>query len=265
MLLLADVITFPSLAETFTPGNLVALLTLTLMEVVLGIDNVVFIAILADKLPPHQREKARVIGLALALVMRVLLLFAITWIMSLATTTLFTLPFAGDTGPNNPEGVNAVTGKDLVLLIGGGFLLFKATKEIHNAIEHDAHGPGERPASSFWSTIGMILAVDLVFSVDSVVTAVGMAQNLWVMVAAVLVSVAFMLAFSGSITRFISRHPTVKMLALAFLLLIGIMLVADGLGQHIPKGYIYFGMAFSLGVEMLNTVVRGRKKPAVAA
>lgn len=250
---------FPTIQETLTVQNLMALLTLTAMEVVLGIDNVVFIAILAGKLPEHQREKARVMGLALALITRVLLLSTLTIIMGMATKDLFTLPFAGDAGVNNPEGINRVSGKDIILLIGGGFLIFKATKEIHANMEHEDHGPANRKAVAFWPTIGLILVIDLVFSIDSVVTAVGMAQNLWVMIAAVLISVIVMLIFSGYITRFINRNPTLKMLALSFLMLIGIVLVADGAGQHIPKGYIYFGMAFSLGVEMLNLATGKRK------
>lgn len=253
----------PSLAETLTPQNLMALVTLTVMEVVLGIDNVVFIAIIAGKLPEHQRERARLMGLSLALITRVLLLSTLTLIMSMATTELVTLPFGGDHGPTNPDGRNTLSGKDLILLVGGGFLLFKATKEIHASIEHESHDPSGKPAVSFWSTIGLILVIDLVFSIDSVVTAVGMAQNLWVMIIAVVLSVCVMLAFSGYITRFIARNPTLKMLALSFLMLIGIVLVADGLGQHISKGYIYFGMAFSFGVEMLNMAVRKRRSKAM--
>ena len=253
---------FPTLQETLTTQNLLALTTLTAMEVVLGIDNIVFIAIVAGKLPEHQREKARVIGLALALVTRILLLSTLTLIMSMATKDLFELPFAGDSSAANPEGVNMVSGKDIILLLGGGFLIFKATKEIHANMEHEDHGPKDRKVVSFWPTIGFILLIDLVFSIDSVVTAVGMAQNLWVMIAAVIISVIVMLIFSGYITRFINRNPTLKMLALSFLMLIGIVLVAEGAGQHIPKGYIYFGMAFSLGVEMLNLVTGTRKARA---
>jgi len=251
--------TFGHFSEIFTPANLIALFTLTVMEIVLGIDNIVFIAIIAGKLPPHEREKARVVGLSLALITRVMLLFVITLVMSLAKSTLFTLPFGGDAGPENLNHINSVTGKDLILVIGGGFLLFKATHEIHNNLEESKATTSPRARSSFWPTIGMILLVDLVFSIDSVVTAVGMAQNLWVMVIAVVISVGVMLAFSGYITRFIGKHPTLKMLALSFLLLIGMVLVADGLGQHIAKGYIYFAMAFSVGVEMLNLVMRKKK------
>ncbi len=248
----------PTFAETFQPHNLVALLTLTAMEIVLGIDNIVFIAIIAGKLPGEQKERARVIGLALALITRVALLSTLTVIMSLATKTVFDLPFEGDEGPGNPEKINHVSGKDIILLLGGAFLIFKATKEIHSKMEHEEAHQDRKP-NSFWATIGLILVVDLVFSIDSVVTAVGMAQNLWVMIAAVLISVVLMLAFSGYITRFIDRNPTLKMLALAFLLLIGVLLVADGAGQHFNKGYIYFAMAFSLGVELLNLKVKKKK------
>ncbi len=254
---------FPTIQETLTTQNLLALTTLTAMEVVLGIDNIVFIAIVAGKLPEHQREKARVIGLALALVTRILLLSTLTLIMSMATKDLFELPFAGDSSAANPEGVNMVSGKDIILLLGGGFLIFKATKEIHANMEREDHSPKDRKVVAFWPTIGFILLIDLVFSIDSVVTAVGMAQNLWVMIAAVIISVIVMLIFSGYITRFINRNPTLKMLALSFLMLIGIVLVAEGAGQHIPKGYIYFGMAFSLGVEMLN-LVTGKRSAKVA-
>jgi predicted tellurium resistance membrane protein TerC len=251
---------FPPFSTVFTGPNLVALLTLTTMEVVLGIDNIVFIAILAGKLPENQREKARVVGLALALITRVLLLLAITWVMALATKPLFPLPFPGDAGASNPDSLNMVSGKDIILLLGGAFLIFKATLEMHHAVAHDVKVTDAKPAS-FAKTIGLILVVDLVFSIDSVVTAVGMAQNLWVMVTAVLISVGVMLAFSGFITRFINQNPTLKVLALAFLLLIGVMLVAEGAGQHIPKGYIYFAMAFSVGVEAFNMVIR-RKSAA---
>jgi len=253
--------TFPPFASVLTPANLLALFTLTAMEVVLGIDNIVFIAIIAGKLPENQREKARIIGLSLALVTRLLLLLTVTVIMGLATTPLFKLPFSGDSGAANPESINTVTGKDLILLLGGLFLIFKATREMHHNIEGDKNTDGKKAPTSFVKTIGMILVIDLVFSIDSVVTAVGMAQNLWVMIAAVIISVIVMLAFSGFITRFIDRHPTLKMLALAFLVLIGVMLTAESVGQHISKGYIYFAMAFSVGVEMLNMGTRKKVAP----
>ncbi|MBL9001370.1 MAG: TerC family protein [Phycisphaerae bacterium] len=253
-----------SLQDLATPQNLIALVTLTAMEIVLGIDNIVFIAIVAGRLPREQREKARIIGLSLALLTRVLFLFTITLIMGLATTPLFSIPFLSEPGPDGNKVASTVSGRDLILLLGGGFLIFKATYEIHNKIEGEEHGPGDRKAAGFWPTIGLILVIDLVFSIDSVVTAVGMAQNLTVMVTAVVISMIVMLAFSGYITRFIDKHPTLKMLALSFLLLIGVVLVADGLGQHISKGYIYFAMAFSLLVEMLNMGASRKKKAAAA-
>ncbi len=236
-----------SLDGLFTTENAVALGTLTAMETVLGIDNIVFLAILASRLPQHQREKARIIGLSLAVIARILLLLGISWVMSLQNV-LFNVMDHG------------VTGKDVVLILGGGFLIFKATKEIHHKVEggDDPHA-APKPVS-FAGVIFQILLMDLVFSLDSVITAVGMASNRIVMIAAVIVSIAIMLAYSGHIVRFVDKHPTIKVLALSFLLLIGVMLVADGLGQHIPKGYIYFAMAFSLGVEMLN--LRLRRKSA---
>jgi predicted tellurium resistance membrane protein TerC len=255
MLTLAEAVA----ATTAQPGPasaIIALVTLTAMEIVLGIDNIVFIAILCARLPEEQRNKARVVGLTLAMITRLLLLFALTWIMGLDKHVLFTLPVLD----------HGITGKDLVLLIGGLFLIYKATKEIHGKVEggHDDLTT-KKVTAAFWPVIGQIIVIDIVFSLDSVITAVGMvpADQKWVMVAAVVIAVAVMLMVSGKIAAFIDRHPTVKMLALAFLLLIGVMLVADGLGQHVPKGYIYFAMAFSLGVEVLNMVVRGRhaKKP----
>lgn len=257
--------TFPPISTLFTGANLLALITLTAMEVVLGIDNIVFIAILAGKLPEQQRERARLLGLSLALITRVLLLLTLTIIMGLASKALFTLPLPEDAGTTNPDSINTVTGKDLILLLGGLFLIFKATREMHHNLEGGKEDQAKRAPASFAQTIGMILVVDLVFSIDSVVTAVGMAQNLWVMVTAVVISVGVMLAFSGVITRFINGHPTLKMLALAFLLLIGVMLTAEGLGQHIGKGYIYFAMAFSVGVECLNMVSRKKHVPSEAS
>jgi predicted tellurium resistance membrane protein TerC len=228
------------LSELLTIENLVALATLTSLEIVLGIDNIVFISILTGKLPAAQRPKARRLGLGAAMLMRIALLFALSWVMGL-TATLFTV------------WGHAFSGRDLILLVGGLFLIGKATFEIHERIE------GETPASvaarkvpSFNAVIGQIMLLDIVFSLDSVITAVGMAQSLAVMVAAVVIAVAVMLVFSGSVSNFVEHNPTIKMLALSFLLLIGVMLVADGLGQHIPKGYIYFAMAFSLIVEILN-------------
>jgi predicted tellurium resistance membrane protein TerC len=242
-------------ANLFSGPNIAAFFTLTAMEIVLGIDNIVFIAILCARLPEEQREKARLVGLALAMFMRIGLLFTIKWIMGLTGKTLFTLPILNE----------AIDGRDLVLLLGGLFLIYKATKEIHAKVEHEEHIPGEgtKSKTTFRGVIGQILVIDLVFSLDSVITAVGMAQNLWIMVAAVVVSVGVMLAVSGKISRFIDKNPTLKMLALAFLLLIGVMLVAESLGQHINKGYIYFAMAFSLGVEGLNMLVKKKASAGV--
>ena len=234
-----------SLTALFTIENLIALLTLTSLEIVLGIDNIVFIAILAGKLDPSVQAKARNTGLLLAMLMRILLLLAIGWVASL-TSPLFHIIGHG------------VSGRDLIMLVGGLFLIAKATYEIHHKIEGpDAEKEIKRTAASFQAVILQILAIDIVFSLDSVITAVGMAQHIEIMIAAVVISVLIMLVAAGPISKFVHQHPTMKMLALAFLLLIGVMLVADGLGQHISKGYIYFAMAFSLGVELLN--LRARK------
>jgi predicted tellurium resistance membrane protein TerC len=227
----------------------VALLTLTVLEIVLGIDNIVFISILVGKLPRDQQDRARIIGLGLAMFMRIALLFTISWIIGL-TQPWFTI--AG----------MEFSGRDLILIGGGLFLLGKATFEIHDRLEGDEHAPGTVASgtASFASVIAQILALDLVFSLDSVITAVGMAEDLWVMVTAVVIAVGVMLISSGYIADFVNRHPTVKMLALSFLLLIGMSLVAEGFDFHIPKGYIYFAMGFSVFVEILNLRIRGRGK-----
>ena len=227
--------------------NLIALLTLTALEIVLGIDNIVFLAILTGKLPEHQRARARRIGLSLAMFMRIGLLLAIKWIMGL-TAPLFGL-FGHD-----------FSGRDLILLVGGLFLIAKSTHEIHEKLEGPAeHGPqaGGR-AAAFGAIVAQIVAIDLVFSLDSVITAVGMAKHVEIMILAVIIAVFIMMAFSGAVSAFVERHPTIKMLALAFLLLIGVMLLAEGFDKHVERGYIYFAMAFSLGVEMLN--IRARRK-----
>jgi len=233
------------------PETYVSLLTLTAMEIVLGIDNIVFIAILVGKLPAEQQPKARQLGLGLALVMRLGLLFAISWVMGL-TEPLFTVIGRG------------FSGRDLILLGGGLFLVAKATHEIHDKLEV-AHTEGARAgaAASFGMILAQIIALDIVFSLDSVITAVGMAQQLGVMVIAMVAAVGVMLVFAGRIGGFVDRHPSMKVLALSFLLLIGVMLVAEGMGQHIGKGYIYFAMAFSLGVELLNMRLRKRLAPVV--
>lgn len=233
---------------------IVPLLTLTLLEVVLGIDNIIFISILAGKLPQHQQKKARQTGLLLAFVTRIALLFSISWLMSLKTP-LFTLPILD----------HPLTGRDLILLVGGLFLIGKSVTEIHHKLEGDEeHGKSGGKAASFAGVIVQILILDIVFSLDSVITAVGMVSQLWIMITAVCISLAAMLIFAGSISDFVNRHPTVKMLALSFLILIGVTLVGEGLGQHIPKGYIYFSMAFAFLVEMLNLRLRSKTAKPVA-
>ncbi len=222
-----------------SPEAWIALLTLTVLEIVLGIDNVVFISILAGKLPPDQQAKARRLGLGLAMFMRIALLFSITLIIKL-TAPLFTV--LGE----------EISGRDLVLIVGGLFLLTKSTREIHERLEGEESHTAVKARPSLPSILIQIMLLDIVFSLDSVITAVGMADDLGVMVAAVIIAVGFMMVFANPVSAFVDRHPTVKMLALSFLLLIGVALIADGLNQHIPKGYIYFAMAFSVGVEMLN-------------
>ena len=230
------------------PEAWVALLTLTLLEVVLGIDNVIFISILAGKLPAGQQKKARNIGLFLAMFMRVGLLLSIAWIVRL-TKPLFTV-FAQE-----------ISGRDLILLGGGLFLLFKATHEIHDKLEGAEGETTTRVAPSLTSVIVQIMLLDIVFSLDSVITAVGMAKDIGVMITAVVIAVIIMLVAAGPISSFVDRHPTVKMLALSFLLLIGMALIAEGLEFHIPKGYVYFAMGFSVFVEVLNIQFRRKSKP----
>lgn len=228
-----------------TADGLAALVTLTVLEVVLGIDNVIFISILAGKLPAGDQERARRVGLIGAMVMRILLLMSIAWIVRL-TAPLFTVlrhPFSG---------------RDLILATGGLFLIYKATHEIHDRLEGDEGHVSARIAPTFGAVIGQIMLLDIVFSLDSVITAVGMADDLAIMIAAVVIAVAIMMFSAGAVSGFVERHPTVKVLALSFLLLIGCSLIADGFGVHIPKGYIYFAMAFSLVVELLNIRVRNK-------
>jgi predicted tellurium resistance membrane protein TerC len=270
-------------AELFTVDNGIALLTLSVLEIVLGIDNIVFLAILTGKLPEHQRPGARRIGLGLALVMRILLLLAIGWVMGL-TAPLFGIPafWTGDLSQTHN-----VNGRDLIMLIGGLFLIAKATYEIHDKLEGATHEINVK-ARSYGLVIVQIVLIDVVFSLDSVITAIGMVSpgtgalegdghggahavsaaasrpawaSLTIMITAVIIAIGVMLAFAGPISKFVEKHPTVKMLALAFLILIGVMLFAEGLHFHIPKGYVYFAMAFSIIVEFLNMRLRKLSKP----
>jgi predicted tellurium resistance membrane protein TerC len=229
------------------PNAWISLATLTLLEIVLGIDNVIFISILAGKLPENQQAKARNLGLALALITRILLLLSIKWLMGL-TGTLFQV------------GDHEFSGKDLILLAGGLFLIAKSTHEIHAKLEEAEESHPVPAQGGFVGVIIQIMLLDIVFSLDSVITAVGMATQLGVMVAAVVIAVGVMLLAAGAVSGFVNQYPTIKMLALAFLILIGVVLVADGFGQHIERGYIYFAMAFSTIVEMLN--LKSRKKTA---
>jgi predicted tellurium resistance membrane protein TerC len=226
----------------------IALATLTVLEIVLGIDNIVFISILAGKLRPEERGRARRLGLSLAMIIRILLLLSITWVMSL-TAPIFSLL------------EQEISGRDLILIIGGLFLLAKSTIEIHDKLEGAEGHASVKVVASFAAVIFQILLLDIVFSLDSVITAVGMAEDVSVMIIAVVVAVGVMLLSAGAISDFVERHPTVKILALSFLLLIGVSLVAEGLDQHIPKGYIYFAMAFSVFVEMVNLRVRAKAEP----
>ena len=230
-----------------TAEGWVALGTLTVLEIVLGIDNIVFISILAGKLRVEDQERARKIGLSLAMLIRIALLLSITWVMGL-TAPLFTLG-------------QEISGRDLILLLGGLFLIAKSTHEIHDKLEGAEGTASAKVIPSFTGVIIQILLLDIVFSLDSVITAVGMADDVAVMILAVIIAVGVMLLSAGAISGFVERHPTVKMLALSFLLLIGMSLIGEGLDQHIPKGYVYFAMGFSVFVEMINLRVRARSKP----
>ena len=230
------------------PEIWIALLTLTVLEIVLGIDNIIFISILAGKLPAQQQARARRLGLVGAMVTRILLLASLAWIIRLTAPffTVFGHPFSG---------------RDLILIAGGLFLIYKSTHEIHEKLEGESGQASARAAASFGQVVGQIVLLDIVFSLDSVITAVGMARQLGVMIAAVVVAVGIMMFSATAISEFVHRHPTLKMLALSFLLLIGVTLIADGLGQHIAKGYIYFAMGFSVFVEMLNLRLRAKSTP----
>jgi predicted tellurium resistance membrane protein TerC len=237
-----------SFGWTSSAEGWIALATLTILEIVLGIDNIVFISILAGKLRTEDRARARKIGLSLAMFIRIALLWSITWVMRL--TTPWFVAFG-----------NEISGRDMILLVGGLFLIAKSTHEIHEKLEGEEGHGSAKAAASFVGIIIQILLLDIVFSLDSVITAVGMAEDLAVMVLAVVVAVGVMLLSAGAISDFVERHPTVKMLALSFLLLIGVSLIGEGLDQHIPKGYIYFAMGFSIFVEMINLRVRAKSKP----
>lgn len=243
------------------PEIWISLITLTVLEIVLGIDNIIFISIMASKLPASQQKKARQVGLALAMITRVLLLLSLTWIMRL-TSPLFNMADWIGLGSGEWYEKLAISGRDLILIIGGLFLIYKSTREIHEKLEGDEHAVQTKAVVTFNGVIFQILLLDIVFSLDSVITAVGMADHIWVMIAAVIIAVIVMMVSAGGISNFVNKHPTVKMLALSFLLLIGVSLLAEGLDQHIPKGYIYFAMAFSVLVEMLNLKMKtGNTKP----
>ena len=228
------------------PDFWISLLTLTVLEIVLGIDNIIFISILSGKLPAEQQARARSLGLMIALVTRILLLCSIFWLTKLIHPLFHVF-------------AHAVSGKDLVMLGGGLFLLWKSVHEIHGTLEGEDHASSPKGAAKFGAVIAQIVVIDIVFSLDSVITAVGIGQNIGVMVGAVVLAMIVMLLASGAISDFVNQHPTIKMLALSFLLLVGVVLVGDGIGQHVSKGYIYFAMAFSFGVEMLNIKMRTKR------
>lgn len=239
------------------PEAWISLVTLTLLEIVLGIDNIIFISILSGKLPEHQQKKGRQLGLGLAMFTRILLLLSLTWIMTLTKPML---NLAGVIGITDSDWVEklAISGRDLILIIGGLFLIYKSTQEIHDKLEGEEIDGKDVKVHSFSGVIMQILLLDIVFSLDSVITAVGMADHIEIMIAAVVIAVGVMMVSASSISDFVNNHPTVKMLALSFLLLIGVSLLAEGFEQHIPKGYIYFAMAFSILVEMLNLKMKSK-------
>ncbi len=249
MILLADLPNF------LDPAVIIALLTLTVLEIILGVDNIIFISIVSNKLPASQQPRARTIGLLLAMVFRIILLFAITWIIQL-TKPLFTIGFIKNEG--EPLGISW---KDIILIAGGIFLIIKSTLEIHHKLEI-ARAPEIKVApSKFMAVILQIVMVDAVFSFDSILTAIGMVDNIWIMIGAVVISMIIMMLFSGVISSFINKHPTLQILALAFLIMIGMMLVAEGFHQEINKAYIYTAIAFSLVVELINMRLRKKREP----
>ena len=243
-----------------SPEAWIALATLTALEIVLGIDNIIFISILVGRLPEHQRNRARVQGLALAMLTRILLLLSLAWMMRL-TEPLFTLmpELVATTASDHMREALAVSGRDLILLLGGLFLLWKSAHEIHESLEADPADKAVHVPSRFWMVLAQIAVIDIVFSLDSVITAVGMASHVPVMVIAIVLAVGVMMLAAKAIGDFVDAHPSIKMLALSFLILVGVVLIAEGLGQHLPKGYIYFAMAFSVAVEMLNIRARRRR------
>jgi predicted tellurium resistance membrane protein TerC len=239
---------YPPMDWITDPNIWISLVTLTVLEIVLGIDNIIFISILSGKLPPEQQAKARTLGLMLALITRVLLLCSIFWLTKL-------------TGELVRVFEHPISGKDLVMLVGGLFLLWKSVHEIHSNLEGEEHEQSAKVKATMAAVITQIILIDIVFSLDSVITAVGLVKQIGVMIAAVILAMVVMLVAAGPISNYVNRHPSIKMLALSFLLLVGVVLIGDGLGQHISKGYIYFAMAFSFGVEMLNIRARAKQKP----
>jgi predicted tellurium resistance membrane protein TerC len=237
------------------PETWVALITLVVLELVLGVDNIIFISILAGKLPLNQRDRARMTGISLAVITRILLLLSLSWIISLEEP-LFFIPWLGEE--------LGVTGHDLILIAGGLFLLWKSVHEIHDKLEGVEGHASAKVQATFWSVIIQIMLLDIVFSLDSVITAVGMVNELMIMIIAVILAAGVMIFASGPVAKFVEEHPTIKMLALSFLLLIGFTLIVEGLHQHIPKGYVYFAMGFSVFVEMLNLRLRARAEKPVA-
>lgn len=244
----------------FSFDSFVALTTLTTLEIVLGIDNIVFLAVLTERLPEEHRRSTRTTGLILAMIMRILLLLTIFWVMRL-TEPLFEVPFLTEAVGEEINAPLSISGRDLILVLGGLFLLAKATFEIHHLMEEpDKKNERQRKIASVGNVLAQIAILDLVFSLDSVITAVGMADRIEVMITAIVIAIMVMIAFAEAVSNFIARHPSMKTLALTFLVMIGVLLIADGLGQHLPRGYVYFAMAFSLTVEIINLRAGARRR-----